>query len=105
MYLLVAFAKLLCSYLVFFFLQQDSSSYNVRLQKIKEFNSGNQFVKRGMSMVPVKFNASWEAQTQTALVNIYPDGSVGIHQSGLEMGQGLDVKVAQVCMFYTVCYL
>lgn len=53
-------------------------------------------MKRGISIVPVKFVASWEAQQFISLVNIYPDGSVGIHQSGCEMGQGLDVKVAQV---------
>lgn len=44
----------------------------------------------------MKFNATWEAQTQIALVNVYPDGSVSINSSGCEMGQGLDVKVAQV---------
>lgn len=53
-------------------------------------------MKRGISIVPVKFVASWEAQQFIALVNIYPDGSIDIHQSGCEMGQGLDVKVAQV---------
>ncbi|KAG0611483.1 hypothetical protein M758_7G144100 [Ceratodon purpureus] len=75
---------------------KESSSYESRSQKIKEFNSENKFVKRGISIVPVKFVASWAAQQFIALVNIYPDGSVGIHQSGCEMGQGLDVKVAQV---------
>lgn len=77
-------------------ISQESSSYESRLQNIKEFNSANQFIKRGISIVPVKFNASWEAQNHIALVNIYPDGSVSIHNSGCEMGQGLDVKVAQV---------
>ena len=47
-------------------------------------------------MVPVKFNAFWEAQNHIALVNVYPDGSVSINNSGCEMGQGLDIKVAQV---------
>ena len=57
-------------------------------------------MKRGISIVPVKFVASWEAAHFIALVNIYPDGSVGIHQSGCEMGQGLDTKVAQVRFNY-----
>lgn len=64
-------------------------------------------MKRGISVVPVKFVAAWEAQQFIALVNIYPDGSVGIYQSGCEMGQGLDVKVAQVCnslKFSFICY-
>jgi len=75
---------------------QESSSYESRLENIKEFNSANQFVKRGISIVPVKFNAYWEASNHIALVNIYPDGSVSINNSGCEMGQGLDIKVAQV---------
>lgn len=75
---------------------QESSDYEKRLENIKEFNSANRFIKRGISIVPVKFNATWEAQTHIALVNVYPDGSVSINSSGCEMGQGLDVKVAQV---------
>jgi xanthine dehydrogenase large subunit len=62
-------------------------------------------VKRGISVVPVKFVADWEDQDFIALVNIYPDGSVGIYQSGCEMGQGLDVKVAQVCISLKYCFI
>lgn len=62
-------------------------------------------MKRGISVVPVKFVAGWEAQQFIALVNIYPDGSVGIYQSGCEMGQGLDVKVAQVCNSLKYCFI
>jgi xanthine dehydrogenase molybdopterin-binding subunit B len=32
----------------------------------------------------------------SALVNIYPDGSTRLETSGVEMGQGLNVKIAQV---------
>lgn len=75
---------------------QESSGYETRVKQVKEFNSSNQWVKRGISLIPAKFSASWTASQHIALVNIYPDGSVSIHQSGCEMGQGLDVKVAQV---------
>lgn len=75
---------------------QESSGYETRVKQVKEFNSLNQWVKQGISLIPVKFSASWTAVQHIALVNIYPDGSISIHQSGCEMGQGLDVKVAQV---------
>jgi xanthine dehydrogenase molybdopterin-binding subunit B len=75
---------------------QESSAYDSRVKQVKEFNSSNQWVKRGISLIPAKFSATWTAMQHIALVNIYPDGSVSIHQSGCEMGQGLDVKVAQV---------
>jgi xanthine dehydrogenase molybdopterin-binding subunit B len=84
---------------------QESSSYESRVQSIKEFNAANRFIKRGISIVPVKFNASWEAQNHMALVNVYPDGSVGIHNSGCEMGQGLDVKVAQVDTPFSITFV
>ncbi|KAL3680391.1 hypothetical protein R1sor_023347 [Riccia sorocarpa] len=73
-----------------------SSDFEKRTLDIETFNSSNQWVKRGMSMVPCKFVAYYEAQTQTAFVNVYPDGSIGVHGSGCEVGQGLDIKIAQV---------
>lgn len=75
---------------------QASSDYERRLEHIENFNSKNQWVKRGLSLVPVKFPAAWEGSQMLSLVNIYPDASISIHHSGCEIGQGLDVKVAQV---------
>jgi hypothetical protein len=40
----------------------------------------------------------WAGAPFSALVNIYPDGSVRIDTSGVEMGQGLNVKAAQVSL-------
>jgi xanthine dehydrogenase/oxidase len=76
---------------------QASSGYSGRLEKIEEFNLNNRWVKRGLSMVPVKFPAAWEGIQVLSLVNVHTDGSISIYHSGCEIGQGLDVKVAQVC--------
>ncbi|KAJ7565972.1 hypothetical protein O6H91_02G083300 [Diphasiastrum complanatum] len=75
---------------------KESSNYIRRCQDVNDFNARNQMVKRGICLVPVKFNAVWESNQQLALVNIFPDSSISIHQSGCELGQGLDVKIAQV---------
>jgi xanthine dehydrogenase/oxidase len=75
---------------------KDSSNYEQRSEAIEKFNAENKWVKRGISIVPCKFLAYWESQTQNALVNVYPDGSISLHTSGCEVGQGLDIKIAQV---------
>ncbi|KAL2612676.1 hypothetical protein R1flu_024368 [Riccia fluitans] len=85
-----------CNVKLIFDTLKTSSDFEQRTLDIERFNSSNQWVKRGMSMVPCKFVALYEAQTHTALVNVYPDGSIGIHGSGCEVGQGLDIKIAQV---------
>ena len=90
--------------------EQASSDYEKRLEKIEDFNLNNQWLKRGLSMVPVKFPAQWEGFQVLCLVNIHTDGSISIYHSGCEIGQGLDVKVAQVffiayffCSYY-ICH-
>lgn len=75
---------------------RESSDYVKRCADVKAFNEQNKWVKRGISLVPVKFGAAWEAQQMISLVNIHTDASISIYQSGCELGQGLDVKVAQI---------
>ncbi|KAG6552063.1 hypothetical protein Mapa_006369 [Marchantia paleacea] len=75
---------------------KKSSNYEQRMQEVEKFNINNQWVKRGIGMVPCKFVAYYELQAHTALVNVYQDGSISIHGSGVEVGQGLDIKIAQV---------
>eukprot|EP00268_Persea_americana_P065659 TRINITY_DN880_c1_g2_i1.p1 TRINITY_DN880_c1_g2~~TRINITY_DN880_c1_g2_i1.p1 ORF type:complete len:1016 (-),score=186.62 TRINITY_DN880_c1_g2_i1:301-3348(-) len=75
---------------------RESSEYIKRRAEVKAFNEQNKWVKRGISLIPVKFGAFWEGQQMLSLVNIHTDASISIYQSGIEMGQGLDVKIAQV---------
>ncbi|KAL4191085.1 hypothetical protein AMTRI_Chr07g27880 [Amborella trichopoda] len=75
---------------------QNSSDYIRRCEEAKIFNKQNKWIKRGISLVPVKFGAAWEGLQMISLVNIHLDASISIYQSGCEIGQGLDIKVAQV---------
>ncbi|CDW52211.1 xanthine dehydrogenase [Trichuris trichiura] len=55
--------------------------------------------KRGISVIPTKFGIGFgikKLNQAGALVNIYRDGSVLLSHSGVEMGQGLNTKMAQV---------
>lgn len=53
-------------------------------------------MKRGISVVPLKFPISLGA-VYTVLVSIYAgDGTVAVSHGGVEVGQGIHTKVAQV---------
>ncbi|MEM6666264.1 MAG: xanthine dehydrogenase molybdopterin binding subunit [Pseudomonadota bacterium] len=78
---------------------EDSSDYRGRRAAIEAFNKANPYLKRGLSLTPVKFGISFTTthlNQAGALVHAYTDGSVYLNHGGTEMGQGLFVKVAQV---------
>lgn len=77
----------------------NSSSYFERRKQINEFNSGHEFVKKGIALTPVKFGISFTTSFLNqagALVLIYKDGTVLVNHGGTEMGQGLHTKIWQV---------
>ena len=54
-------------------------------------------MKRGMSVVPIKSFCPIGGFPFTVLVTIYAeDGTVAISHGGVEIGQGINTKVAQV---------
>ena len=78
---------------------EASSDYQKRREEIVAFNKSSAIIKRGIALTPVKFGISFTATWYNqagALVHIYSDGSVHLNHGGTEMGQGLNIKVAQV---------
>ena len=76
-----------------------TSDYRKRRKAVVKFNKQNRFLKRGLSLTPVKFGISFTLTHMNqagALLHVYTDGSVQVNHGGTEMGQGLYVKVAQV---------
>ena len=76
-----------------------SSDYAARRAAIREWNAASPVLKRGIALTPVKFGISFTTtflNQAGALVHIYQDGSVMLNHGGVEMGQGLYIKVAQV---------
>jgi xanthine dehydrogenase large subunit len=76
-----------------------SSEYESRWQRVNEWNEGQEHVKRGLAITPVKFGISFTTafyNQAAALVLIYKDGSVQVNHGGTEMGQGLHTKVLQI---------
>ena len=75
------------------------SNYKKRYSKIKKFNLDNKYLKKGISITPVKFGISFTTihlNQAGALVHIYTDGSVNLNHGGIEMGQGTNTKIAQL---------
>ena len=79
----------------------ESSEFEKRLVEVQLFNTKNRWRKRGISMVPLKYGIGFKQMpalnTSTAMVHINKeDGSVTVIHGGVEMGQGLHTKIAQV---------
>jgi len=78
---------------------EASSEYAKRREEIRAFNASSPILKKGLSLTPVKFGISFTASFLNqagALVHVYTDGSIHLNHGGTEMGQGLNIKVAQV---------
>lgn len=66
---------------------------------VDDFNRANKWRKRGLCVLPTKYGLNYTAKFMNqggALVNIYIDGTVLVSHGGMEMGQGLHTKMAQV---------
>ncbi|MCU1290185.1 MAG: Xanthine dehydrogenase [Acidobacteria bacterium] len=64
-----------------------------------EFNKQNKFIKKGVALQPVCFGISFTKTPMNqarSLVHVYTDGSVAVSTGAVEMGQGVNTKMAQV---------
>lgn len=77
--------------------------YETKVAQVQEFNSKNKWRKRGLSMIPVKYGSGYNLtllEQSAAFMSIYQgDGSIIIHQGGVEMGQGLLTQARQVASY------
>jgi xanthine dehydrogenase large subunit len=78
-----------------------TSKYDIGAIKkyIDDFNKQNDFIKKGMALMPVCFGISFTNTMMNharALVHVYSDGSVGVSTGAVEMGQGVNSKMIQV---------
>ena len=68
---------------------KQTCDFEKRLSEIKVFNASNRWMKRGISMVTLKWGVQMLNNPVSATVSIMSnDGSVFITHSGVEMGQG-----------------
>ncbi|MDQ3748550.1 MAG: molybdopterin-dependent oxidoreductase [Acidobacteriota bacterium] len=80
--------------------QADEKFDFAKIQKeADEFNRENKFIKKGVALMPVCFGISFTKTPMNqarSLVHVYTDGSVAVSTGAVEMGQGVNTKIAQV---------
>ncbi|KAF2353566.1 CO dehydrogenase flavoprotein C-terminal [Trinorchestia longiramus] len=79
-------------------LLKEKADIDRRKRRVAQFNKENRWRKRGLSVTPLRYDFPFIPYFRyTALVAIYAhDGTVAISHGGIEMGQGINTKVAQV---------
>ncbi|KAH9518796.1 hypothetical protein Btru_006298 [Bulinus truncatus] len=75
-------------------------NYTARLKAVNDFNQVNRWKKRGLHVMPIRYDLTWKGIPQYgSLVVHHGDASVSIAHSGIDMGQGINTKVIQVCSY------
>jgi len=80
---------------------RQQSDFDRRFKEAHAFNQHSTYTKRGVATMPIKQGvgiggamAVWAKAC--ALVHILSDGTVIVNHGGVEMGQGLNIKIAQL---------
>lgn len=82
--------------------QADSKYDLAALQRAADdFNASSKYFRKGVAMMPVCFGISFTKTPMNqarSLVHVYTDGSVAVSTGAVEMGQGVNTKMAQVAV-------
>ncbi len=68
-------------------------------REAENFNLTSKYFRKGVAMMPVCFGISFTKTPMNqarSLVHVYTDGSVAVSTGAVEMGQGVNTKMAQV---------
>jgi len=82
---------------------KNKVNFDDQLAKVQAFNRQNKWRKRGISLIPVKYGSGYNfeqlKQSSAIVVINQADGSIVVHQGGVDMGQGLLTQVRQVAAY------
>ncbi|MEN3371334.1 MAG: hypothetical protein V7609_3477 [Verrucomicrobiota bacterium] len=79
------------------------SEFEEKYKEVENFNRENKWRKRGIAIIPVKYGSGYNLtlleQSAAIVVVNQADGTVVIHQGGVEIGQGLVTQAQQVAAY------
>lgn len=75
------------------------SNYDERSKEVKTFNDQNRWRKRALKLLPMTYDLFYIGPYNSLISVYHADGSVTITHGGIEMGQGINTKTAQVCAY------
>ncbi|KAJ0176322.1 hypothetical protein K1T71_008496 [Dendrolimus kikuchii] len=78
---------------------KKEGEYSKRQDFIDEFNSKNRWRKRGLRFSISRFNHEYARYFDVNMSVYHGDGSVSITHGGIEIGQGINTKAAQVAAY------
>ncbi|CAG4933298.1 unnamed protein product [Parnassius apollo] len=79
---------------------KTNAQYDARKKSVKQFNEENRWLKRGLRVAFMRWRSE-SPLVMTANLSVYfGDGSVAITHGGVEMGQGINTKAAQICAYF-----
>ena len=82
---------------------KEQCGYEDKRRAVEKFNRENKWRKQGMALIPVKYGSGYnlaQLEQATAIVVVNQgDGSVIVHQGGVEMGQGIATQIEQIASY------
>ncbi|XP_071582254.1 uncharacterized protein [Temnothorax nylanderi] len=76
-----------------------SADYEMRKRAVETFNNENRWKKKGIALVPMKYLFGYFGQFNAMVSVCARNGTVCVTHSGIECGQGINTKVAQVAAY------
>ncbi|XP_052836340.1 uncharacterized protein LOC128252583 isoform X1 [Drosophila gunungcola] len=76
-----------------------SREYYSRKKEIDTFNANNRWKKQGLGLSAMYFPVIYIGQFPATVAIYHADGTVVVTHGGIEMGQGMNTKIAQVAAY------
>ncbi|XP_049875014.1 uncharacterized protein LOC126373077 isoform X1 [Pectinophora gossypiella] len=73
--------------------------FDERRSEISRYNNGNAWKKRALTLSLMSYPIGYSGNFPVTISVYHADGTVAISHGGIEMGQGINTKVAQVCAY------
>ncbi|KAM3958780.1 uncharacterized protein ACR2FA_007186 [Aphomia sociella] len=76
-----------------------NSNFDARKTEIEKYNSENAWKKKALRLSIMSFPIEYSWNFAVTVSVYHGDGTVAISHGGIEMGQGINTKIAQVCAY------